>query len=64
MNRLLEKSFAVVGKVIFPRRQRWEQRRDAKIFIYVVLFTLIASAVRDGTPWNAKDFPEMKAEAA
>ena len=30
-----------MGRMIFPRRQEWEQRRNAKIVFGVVSFSLI-----------------------
>jgi hypothetical protein len=45
MEFLLEKVFALVGKIVFPRRQPWRQRRDAKILCCVLLFSLILGGV-------------------
>jgi hypothetical protein len=45
MDFLLEKTFAVVGKIVFPRRQSWRQRRDAKILCCVLLFSILLGAV-------------------
>jgi hypothetical protein len=36
----VERLFAIVGKLLFPRQQDWEQRRSAKTFVFVVLFAL------------------------
>ena len=36
-----EKCFALLGRALFPRRQAWEQRRNAKIMFGVVAFSII-----------------------
>lgn len=41
----MEKCFAWLGRVVFPRHQAWEQRRNAKLFFGVVAFSLALGAV-------------------
>ncbi len=45
MDLFVDKCFAWVGRVIFPRRQAWEQRRNAKIMFGVVSFGLLLGLV-------------------
>ncbi len=41
MDYFLERFFALLGRVIFPRRQEWEQRRNAKLVCGVLTFSII-----------------------
>lgn len=34
-----------MGRVLFPQRQAWEQRRNAKIFFGVVAFSVVLGVV-------------------
>lgn len=38
IDRLFEIIFILLGRVLFPRRQDWQQRRDAKILSGVIFF--------------------------
>ena len=40
-----DRLFAFLGRIIFPRRQPWEQRRSAKIMFGVLGFALLLGAV-------------------
>ena len=37
--------FNLLGKVLFPRRQEWEQSRKAKVLVAAVCIGLIVAAV-------------------
>ena len=45
MDLFIDKCFALVGRVIFPRRQQWEQRRGAKILFGVLAFSLLLGLI-------------------
>lgn len=45
MDFFFERCFALVGRIIFPRRQEWEQRRNAKILFGVLAFSLLLGFV-------------------
>ena len=40
-----DKCFALLGRIIFPRRQPWEQRRGAKIMSGVIAFAFVLGTV-------------------
>ena len=40
-----DKLFSLLGRIIFPRREPWQQRRGAKIMFGVIAFALALSAV-------------------
>ena len=40
-----DRCFALLGRIIFPRRQPWEQRRNAKIMFGVLAFALALGTV-------------------
>lgn len=35
-----DRIFDLIGKLIFPRQQDWERRRNAKVMVVVVVFSL------------------------
>ena len=41
MDLFVEKCFAWLGRVVFPRHQAWQQRRSAKIMFGVIAFGLL-----------------------
>ena len=45
MDFFIEKCFALMGRILFPRRQAWEQRRNAKLFFGVVAFSAMLGMV-------------------
>ena len=45
MESFVDKCFSVLGRVFFPRRQAWEQRRNAKIMFGVIAFSLTLGLV-------------------
>lgn len=45
MDFFIEKCFALLGRVIFPRRQEWEQRRNAKLLFGVLAFSILLGLV-------------------
>ena len=45
MDLFFDKCFALLGRIIFPRRQAWEQRRGAKIMSGVIAFALVLGLV-------------------
>jgi hypothetical protein len=45
IDRLFEICFTLLGRVLFPRRQAWQQRRDAKILSGVIFFSLMLGTV-------------------
>ena len=40
-----DKLFSLLGRIIFPRRQPWEQRRNAKIMSGVIAFAFVLGTV-------------------
>ena len=42
---VLDRIFLLLGRVLFPRRQRWEQIRNAKLWTGVALFTAVTGVV-------------------
>ena len=45
MDFFIEKCFALLGRIFFPRRQGWEQRRNAKIMCGVIAFSIVLGLV-------------------
>ena len=41
MDYFLEKFCALLGKIVFPRRPAWQQRRNGKIVFGVLAFSLV-----------------------
>lgn len=33
--------YAIVGRMFFPRLQEWEQQRNARMMVFVVMFSLV-----------------------
>lgn len=33
--------YDLLGRLLFPRRQRWEQRKNAKAMVFTVIFSLV-----------------------
>ena len=45
MDLFSDKLFSLLGRIIFPRREPWQQRRGAKIMFGVIAFALLLSGV-------------------
>jgi hypothetical protein len=45
MDFFVDRCFALLGRILFPRRQEWEQRRNAKILSGVLAFSLVLGLV-------------------
>jgi hypothetical protein len=41
----MRRFYDFLGRLLFPRRQDWEQRRHARTFVFTVAFTLVFSLV-------------------
>lgn len=42
---LMERVFAFLGKLFFPRQQDWEQSKNAKLVVLVVAFAFVVGVV-------------------
>jgi hypothetical protein len=45
MNYLMQLIYGLLGRLFFPGRQDWEQRRNAKIMVLTVAFALVLGFV-------------------
>jgi hypothetical protein len=45
MDFFVDRCFALLGRIFFPRRQEWEQRRNAKILFGVIAFSVVLGLV-------------------
>jgi hypothetical protein len=41
----MNRFFAIVGKLFFPRSQDWERQRNARVMVFVVAFSLAFALV-------------------